>query len=179
MPHNSADVERILREKIRAIPDYPKRGIIFRDITPLLKDKNATKICIDEMAKRLSRYKIDYVVGIEARGFIFGSLLAYKLGAGFVPARKKGKLPYSKISRDYALEYGNETLEMHDDAVERQSNVVVVDDLLATGGTASAAGALVESLGGRVVAYAFVVELKDLGGRSKLTGKDIVSIVTY
>jgi adenine phosphoribosyltransferase len=171
--------ESVIKGRIRAIPDYPKKGIIFRDITPLLKDRKAFSICIEELAKRLSAYKPDYIVGIEARGFIVGSALAYKMGLGFIPIRKKGKLPYDKISKDYYLEYGVETMELHKDSVEKGSRVFIVDDLLATGGTAEAAAGLVKSLGGSVLGFAFIIELSDLNGRQKLGGSEIISLVTY
>jgi adenine phosphoribosyltransferase len=177
--HGDNNIEEIVENRIRAIPDYPKKGVVFRDITPLLKDRMAFRLCIEEMMKRASKYNIDYIAGIEARGFIIGSILAYKMGVGFVPIRKEGKLPYKKISLDYELEYGNAVIEMHKDAIEKGSNVLIVDDLLATGGTANAAAKLIEKTGGNVVGFLFVVELKDLNGRAKLKDREITSIVTF
>lgn len=174
-----ASVEEILRERIRSIPDYPKKGVVFRDITPMLKDANAFSACVDELVKRFSGEKIDYVVGIEARGFIIGAAIAHTMHIGFVPIRKKGKLPYKKVSKDYELEYGEETIEVHEDGVERGSRVLVVDDLLATGGTARASAELLEGLGAKIVGFAFVVELTDLKGREKLGGSRVVSLIQY
>lgn len=164
---------------IRAIPDYPKAGITFRDITPLLKDGAMFSKCIDLLAASISKYEFDYVSAIEARGFIIGSALAYKLGKGFIPIRKKGKLPYAKISMEYALEYGNETIEMHKDSVEKGSKVLVVDDLLATGGTASTAAKMIRDLGANVAGFAFIVELSSLNGRKKLGNNPISSLIQY
>lgn len=171
--------EKYIKQHIRDIPDYPKKGVLFRDITTLLNDRKAFTMCINELAKRLADKEVDYVVGIEARGFIFGSALAYKLGVGFVPIRKKGKLPHRTLRRDYEKEYGKDSMEIHRDAFEKDSNVVVADDLLATGDTARAATELVGDLGGRISALAFLIELKDLKGRSKLKNYDIVSLVKY
>lgn len=156
-----------LKSRIRDIPDYPKKGILFKDITPLLKDARAFGICVDEMAARVPD-GIDYLIGTEARGFILGGAIAYKKGVGFVPARKKGKLPHKTISRDYGLEYGRASLELHVDAIEDGSTVMIVDDLLATGGTASATAELAKSLGGIVAGFLFLVELSELNGRDKL-----------
>lgn len=172
-------LEELLKEKIRSIPDYPKKGILFRDITPLLKDYYSFSMCVSELAGEFAGDKVDYVAGIEARGFIIGGALAVKLGAGFVPIRKKGKLPYRKVSIEYELEYAKETIEMHEDAVEKGSVVLVADDLLATGGTAAAAGKLLGRVGAKVAGYAFLVELQDLKGREKLAGSKIVSLVRY
>jgi adenine phosphoribosyltransferase len=171
--------EQLIKGKIREIKDYPKKGIVFRDITTLLKDSNAFRMCIDQLAESIKDTKIDYIVGIEARGFIIGSALAYKLGKGLVPMRKKGKLPNHTIGRDYALEYGSATIEMHRDAIEKGSSVVIADDLLATGGTARAAAELVEEVGGRVGCVAFLVELTELKGRDRLSDYNIVSLVKY
>lgn len=171
--------EQSAKRRIRDIADYPKKGIIFRDITTLLKDKDSFKACIDELAARANGKDIDYIVGIEARGFVTGSALAHKIGKGFIPIRKKGKLPHKTISRDYALEYGNATLEMHEDAFEKGSNILITDDLLATGGTAKAAAELVEQLGGKVAGIAFLVELEDLKGREKLSNYDVISLIKY
>ncbi len=169
----------MIRDKIRAIPDYPKKGIVFRDITPVLKDPVLFSLAVSKMQKLLEGLSFDYVVGIESRGFIFGAALAHAIGKGFIPARKEGKLPYKKISRSYALEYSTATLEMHSDALEKGSSVVIVDDLLATGGTAKAAAELVESLGARVSGYAFLIELSDLKGREKLAGGKVISLISY
>jgi adenine phosphoribosyltransferase len=174
-----ADIELILKEKIRNIPDYPKKGIMFRDITPLLKDKKVFALCIREIADRFKDSKIDYVAGIEARGFILGGALACALNAGFVPIRKKGKLPYKKVSIDYELEYNKETMEIHEDAVEKGSSVLIVDDLLATGGTAKAAASLIRSLGAKVIGFAFLVELSELKGIGKLDGGKVFCLVKY
>ncbi|MDE1857319.1 MAG: adenine phosphoribosyltransferase [Candidatus Micrarchaeota archaeon] len=171
--------ETFIRNLIRDIPDYPKKGILFKDITPLLKDPRGFRMCIDELAERISGKEIDTIVGIDARGFIMGGALAYKLGLSFVPARKKGKLPYKSISRSYDLEYGTATLEMHEDGIGKGSRVLIVDDLLATGGTAEATAHLVEASGGKVSAIAFLVELGDLNGRSRLSKYDIISLLKF
>ena len=164
---------------VRAIPDFPIPGILFRDITPLLRDKRAFAAAVDMMASAFAGSKVDHVVAIEARGYILGAPIAYKLGAGFVPVRKPGKLPYEKINVDYALEYGTNTLEMHKDAVASGERVLLVDDLLATGGTAAATRRLLEQLGAKVVGIAFLIELTALGGRAKLEGADVRSFITY
>ena len=164
---------------VRAIPDFPIPGILFRDITPLLRDKRAFAGAIDMIADAFANAKIDHVVAIEARGYILGAPVAYKLGAGFVPVRKPGKLPYDKINVDYALEYGTNTLEMHKDALAAGDRVLLVDDLLATGGTAAATRTLLERLGANVVGIAFLIELTALGGRTKLEGADVRSFITY
>ena len=164
---------------IRAIPDFPIPGILFRDITPLLKDKQGFRRAIDRFVEQFKGRGIDYVVGIESRGYIFGAPIAYAIGAGFIPVRKPGKLPYEKLSEEYALEYGTNSLEIHADAVARGERVLVVDDLLATGGTAAATGRLLERLGARVEAFAFLVELKELGGRAKLGNAEVVAFVEY
>ncbi len=171
--------ESAIRNAILDIPDYPKKGIIFRDITPLLKDPRAFRMCIDGLAQQLRGMKIDYILGIESRGFIIGAALAYMLNAGFVPIRKEGKLPRDRIARLYELEYGSATLEMHRDAIERGSNVLIVDDLLATGGTAKAAAELATELGGKLLGFAFVIELLDLNGRKKLGKSRVISLVKY
>jgi adenine phosphoribosyltransferase len=172
-------LEESMKRKIRDIPDYPKKGIIFRDITPLLKDSVLFSACVDEIAKEISGLRPDYIVGIEARGFIIGSVIAYKLGVGFVPARKKGKLPHEKISVSYELEYGQETIELHKDAVEKDSKVVIVDDLLATGGTTLAAIKLVRQIGAEVVGLAYLVELTKLKGREHLPVENVISLAKY
>jgi len=174
-----AEIEEMLRAKIRNIPDYPKKGILFRDITPVLKDGYAFSACISELAKHFANEKIDYVAGIEARGFIIGGALADALHVGFIPIRKQGKLPYKKISIEYELEYSRETMEMHEDAVEKGSGVLIVDDLLATGGTAGASAELLGRVGAKVVGFAFVVELTELKGKDKLGGARVVSLIKY
>jgi adenine phosphoribosyltransferase len=164
---------------IRAIPDFPIPGILFRDVTPLFKDKDGFRAAIDLFVERFARRGIEHVVGIEARGYILGAPLAYAIGAGFIPVRKPGKLPHHTLSEEYALEYGTNSLEIHADALEKGERVLVVDDLLATGGTASATGRLLERLGAKVEAFAFLVELPDLRGREALGAADVVSFVTY
>ncbi len=168
-----------LKEVIRDIPDFPKEGIIFKDITTLLKDKQALKKSIDLFAKKFKDEKIDYVVGIESRGFIFGAALAYKLKVGFVPVRKKGKLPYKTKAVTYDLEYGSDTLEIHEDAVEPNSRVLVVDDLIATGGTVKAVADLLKDMKADVVALAFLVELRFLKGKDKIKDYPVYSIIKY
>ncbi len=173
-------VERSTIESyIRSIPDFPIPGILFRDVTPLLKDRGAFHAAIDMMADAYTASRVDYVVAIEARGYIFGAPIAYRLGAGFIPVRKPGKLPFDKINVDYELEYGNNTLEMHADALANGERVLVVDDLLATGGTAAATGQLLQQLGAYVVGFAFLIELTALKGRAKLPGRDVRSFITY
>ncbi len=166
-------------ELIRDIPDFPVPGILFRDITTLLKEGPAFVQVIDQLCDRLKDLKIDKVVAIESRGFIFGAPIAYKLGAGFVPVRKLGKLPADTISAEYDLEYGTNTVEMHRDAIKTGESVVVVDDLLATGGTTRATIELVEQLGGEIVALAFLIELTELGARENLEGYNIVTLIRY
>jgi len=168
-----------LKKYIRTIPDFPKKGIMFRDITTLIKNGNAFKNVVDEIANRYKKEKIDVVVGAESRGFIVGAAVAYNLGVGFVLVRKKGKLPAKTISTTYELEYGTDTVEMHEDGIKQGQRVLIVDDLLATGGTASAAVELVKKLGGEVVSIAFIIELVDLKGREKLKGYDVFSLVEY
>ena len=170
--------ERAVRAAIRAVPNFPKRGIMFRDITPLLKDPNLFGACIDEMAKRLSTLDFDYIAGIESRGFILGVALSQRMHKGFIVLRKAGKLPYHKTVSSYKTEYSIEALEIHNDAVEPGSRVLIVDDLLATGGTASAAANLIKKLNGSVAGYAFLIELAALDGRSKLKDR-IYSLITY
>jgi adenine phosphoribosyltransferase len=158
----------LLKSRIRTVPHYPKQGVMFRDITTLLKDPEGFRDTINELANRYAGVKIDRVAGIEARGFIVGAALAYHLGLGFVPIRKKGKLPAETVGQDYALEYGTDRIEMHVDAVSHGDRVLLVDDLIATGGTAGAACKLIESMGGTVVGCCFIVDLPDLGGRARL-----------
>ena len=168
-----------MQSLIRSIPDFPIPGILFRDVTPLLKDRNGFHAAIDMMADAYAEARVDYVVAIEARGYIFGAPVAYKLGAGFIPVRKPGKLPFDKVNVDYELEYGNNTLEMHADALSNGERVLVVDDLLATGGTAAATGQLLRKFGAHVVGFAFLIELTALKGREKLPDHDIRSFITY
>jgi adenine phosphoribosyltransferase len=168
-----------LEAKIRDIPDFPKRGIVFKDIMPLLSDPEALHDTVERLAEFAEPRKPDVVLGAEARGFILGAALAYRLGCGFVAARKPGKLPWRTISAKYALEYGFDALELHADAVAHGARVLVHDDLLATGGTAKAKIDLVEQLGGTVVGLAFVIELEFLNGREKLAGYDICSLIRY
>jgi adenine phosphoribosyltransferase len=168
-----------LRSRIRDIPDFPKPGIVFKDIMPLLADAEALRETVEQLAEWAEPKEVDYIVGAEARGFILGSALAYRLGCGFVAARKPGKLPYLTVGAKYALEYGFDALEMHVDAVPRGSRVLVHDDLLATGGTARAKIDLVEQLGAEVVGLAFVVELAFLGGRDRLYPYDVHSLIQY
>ena len=157
-----------IKSRIRTVPHYPKQGVMFRDITTLLKDPVGFRVTITELANRYAGAKIDRVAGIEARGFIVGAALAYHLGVGFVPIRKKGKLPAETVGQDYELEYGTDRIEMHVDAVSQGERVLLVDDLIATGGTAVAACKLIESMGGTIVECCFVIDLPDLGGRARL-----------
>ncbi len=168
-----------LKDKIRDISDFPKPGIIFKDISPLVKDPAALKIAVHQLLYPFLGKKITAVAGIEARGFIFGSLVAWELGVGFVPLRKPGKLPYDVKSVSYNLEYGSATLEVHVDALTENDHVLLIDDLLATGGTAKASCDLVESLGAKVAACAFVVELDSLKGREKLKNYPVHSLLHY
>ncbi|MBI3402694.1 MAG: adenine phosphoribosyltransferase [Acidobacteria bacterium] len=168
-----------LKKKIRHVPDFPKAGILFYDITTLLQDRAGLKSAIDHLTKPFLDQRIDLVVGIESRGFIFGSAVADRLGAGFSPVRKPGKLPSTTVSASYALEYGTDTLEMHDDAVRKGQRVLIVDDLLATGGTARATMDLVKRLGGEVLALAFLIELVALSGRAKLPGETVHAVLQY
>ena len=168
-----------LKQYIRDIPGFPKEGIVFHDITPLLQNAKAFEASVNEMAKILDGKDIDYLVGIEARGFIFASALAMKLGTGLVIVRKPGKLPYVTINASYNLEYGSDSLEVHRDAIHEGSKVVLVDDLLATGGTAAAAGKLIEQIGGEVLGYCFLVELTELGGDKLLEPHQVWSVLKY
>ena len=168
-----------LRSKIRDIPDFPKAGIVFKDIMPLLADPESLRATVDRLAEFADPRRPDVILGAEARGFILGGALAYRLGCGFVAARKPGKLPWSTVSAQYELEYGLDSLELHEDAITNGARVIVHDDLLATGGTARAKIDLVEQLGGEVVGLAFVIELAFLHGREKLAGYDVFSLVTY
>lgn len=168
-----------LARLVRAIPDFPIKGILFRDITTLVRDGEAFQEAIDTMVEHYLNTDIEVVAAIEARGWIFGAPLSYELGAGFVPIRKPSKLPAETVSVSYALEYGTNTLEMHKDAIVPGTSVLIVDDLLATGGSAKAACELVEKLGGKVVGLAFLIELVDLKGREKLKGYDVFSMIQY
>jgi adenine phosphoribosyltransferase len=168
-----------LRGLIRDIPDHPISGVTFRDITPLLADPAALRSAVDAIAEMVDGTTVDAVVGIEARGFILAAPVAYRLGAGFVPVRKPGKLPWETVTESYELEYGTDSLEMHVDGVRSGSKVLIVDDVLATGGTAAATERLVTKLGGVVVGFAFLIELGFLGGRSELGHDRVVSLLTY
>ena len=170
-----ADLKNIIRD----IPDFPKPGILFKDITTLLRDKAAFKKSVDLLAKQFKKENIAYIVGVEARGFIFGAALAYKLGTGFVPIRKKGKLPSKTRQITYALEYGTDILEIHEDALPRGARVLVVDDLLATGGTVKAVCDLVKAQGAVISGVAFLVELRFLKGKEKLKDYPIYSVIKY
>lgn len=171
--------DEVLRARIRDIPDFPKPGIVFKDVTPLLADPVALSTMIDEIVVGLGRGTVDKVVGIEARGFIVAAPVAYHMAAGFVPVRKRGKLPWETESASYSLEYGEETLEIHRDAIAKGERVAIVDDVLATGGTAEATAQLVERLGGVVAGMAFLIELGFLKGRARLTDYDLFSLVAY
>ena len=168
-----------LEEYIRSIPDWPKKGILFRDITPLLARPDAFRAAIDVLSADFLDTGIEYVAAVEARGFIFGAAVAEKLGAGFVPIRKKGKLPFKTESVTYDLEYGTDTLQVHSDAVETGAPVLMVDDLLATGGTMAAACRLIEKIGGKIAGIAFLIELTELAGRRKLTQYKIQTVISY
>jgi adenine phosphoribosyltransferase len=171
--------ESDLKKKLRVIPDWPKKGVNFIDITTLLKDPAAFRFVIDALTLHFSKMHVDVVVGIEARGFAVGAPVAYQLGVGFVPARKKGKLPFKKLSMEYTLEYGTELVEMHRDGIKKGQRVAILDDLLATGGTAEATARLVEKIGGKIAGLAFIVELDFLRGRKKLQKYNLMSLVHY
>lgn len=168
-----------LKEHIRDIPDFPRPGVSFKDITPLLNDVDAFRFAVDALTDHFSGRPVDKVLGIEARGFIVAAPVAYRLGAGFVPVRKGGKLPGPVETEEYVLEYGSDRLEIHGDAVASGERALVIDDVLATGGTAGAAVRLVERLGGQVVGLGFVIELAFLGGRDKIAGLDALTLLTY
>src|SRR5438876_8442025 len=168
-----------LKKLIREVPDFPKKGILFYDITTLLKDKVGFATLINALSEHYMEKKVDLIVGIEARGFIFAPALAYRLNAGFVPVRKPKKLPAKTASVSYSLEYGTDTLEIHEDAVKPGQRVIVCDDLLATGGTAAATAKLIQQLGGTIEGAAFAVELTFLNGRSKLNGVDVFALIQY
>ncbi|MEA2604617.1 MAG: adenine phosphoribosyltransferase [Acidobacteriota bacterium] len=168
-----------LKAHIREVPDFPKPGINFYDITTLLQDPLALRMTVDRFVWLFAQKRIDKVVGIESRGFMFAPIVAYNLNAGFVPVRKPGKLPYRKIKQTYDLEYGTDSIEMHEDAIQPGEHVLIVDDLVATGGTALAAAKMVESLGGKVAGFGFIVELTFLPGRQKLQGYEVESLIRY
>ena len=168
-----------LEEYIRGIPDWPKKGILFRDITPLLADPKAFAAAIEALCTGFMEADIEYVAAVEARGFIFGAAVAKRLEAGFVPIRKKGKLPFKTQSITYDLEYGTDTLEVHTDAIKKGAKVFMVDDLLATGGTMAAACKLIEKIGGQIVGVSFLIELSELAGREKLSGYEIKTAISY
>jgi adenine phosphoribosyltransferase len=168
-----------LASTIRSVPDFPIEGILFYDITTLLKNPEALKASVDQLVDHYQDIEVDLIVGMESRGFIFGMPAAYQMGIGFVPVRKPGKLPAETVSESYDLEYGTNTLEIHVDAIEKGQKVLIVDDLLATGGTAKATCDLVEKLGGEIVGVAFVIELNFLNGREKLQGYDVFSLLQY
>ncbi|MBR5999050.1 MAG: adenine phosphoribosyltransferase [Candidatus Methanomethylophilaceae archaeon] len=170
---------KALEEYVTAIPDFPEKGIIFRDITTILQDEDGLKLAIDGLAERLDGVDFDVIAGPESRGFIFGTPLAYRVGKGFVMIRKKGKLPRETISEEYELEYGKACIEVHKDAIKPGQKVVLVDDLIATGGSAAASIRLIERLGGKIVKVLFVIELKGLKGREKLKGYDVESLISY
>lgn len=168
-----------IEEYVKSIPDFPEKGIIFRDVTSVLQDADGLHLAIDEMQKFLEGVEFDVIAGIESRGFIFGVPIAYNLHKAFVPVRKKGKLPRETVSAEYELEYGKAEIEMHKDAIQPGQKVVLVDDLIATGGTIEAAARLVEELGGEVVKIIFLMELEGLKGREKLKGYDVESVIHY
>ncbi len=168
-----------IKSKIRSIKNWPKKGVIFRDITPVLQDKKLFKTLINELAKPYLKSKIDIVVGIDARGFLLASGVAYKLGTGLALVRKKGKLPYKTVSKKYVLEYASNTLEMHKDAIKKGQKVLLIDDVLATGGTMEATVALVEKLGGRICGIVFLIELDFLKGRDKIKKYPVKSLIHY
>jgi len=175
VPRLSAQATSLIRD----VPDYPKQGILFKDITPVLADGECLREVVEAMTASARAHRPDLIVGIESRGFLFGTPIAAILGCGFAPVRKKGKLPYRTIFEEYTLEYGTNVVEAHVDAVQPGQRVVIVDDLLATGGTAAAAAALVERLGGVVAGYCFFVELSFLNGRERLAGRDVTTLVTF
>lgn len=170
-----------IKDAIRTIPDFPKKGIMFRDVTTLMGDPRALRTTIDMMVQPFAGVRIDKVAGIEARGFILGGAVAHQLSVGFVPIRKKGKLPWKTISETYDLEYGTDTIEIHEDAVEKGESILLVDDLIATGGTAAAAVRLIERAGATVAGCSFIVDLPELGGRKKLQkmGKSVLTLVEF
>ncbi|MCJ7774621.1 MAG: adenine phosphoribosyltransferase [Desulfobacterales bacterium] len=168
-----------LKQTIRTVPNWPIEGVMFRDLTTLMQDPAAFRASCDILYDRYKDMNIDKIVGIDARGFVFGAVLAYKMNVGFIPVRKKGKLPHKTITEEYTLEYGSAIVEMHEDAIEKGEKVLIVDDLIATGGTIAAAVSLVEKLGGEVVECAFIVELPDLKGREKIKGCKVFAITEF
>ncbi|MCD1147639.1 adenine phosphoribosyltransferase [Peptoniphilus sp. KCTC 25270] len=168
-----------LKQAIRSIENYPIEGVTFRDITPVLQDADTFRDAIDQLAKAVKDLEIDKVVGIEARGFIVGAPLSLALDCGFIPIRKPGKLPFHKIKEEYDLEYGTDAIEIHEDAIEKGEKILIVDDLLATGGTSKAAANLIEKIGGKISGFLFLIELDDLGGRKKLEGYEVRSLLHY
>ena len=168
-----------LKETIRSIPGWPIEGVIFRDITTLMQDGDAYRKACDTLYERYRDKEVDKIVGIDARGFVFGAVLAYQLGVGFIPVRKKGKLPWKTIEETYTLEYGEDTVEIHQDAIQKGEKVVVVDDLIATGGTIGATVKLVEKLGADIIECAFIVELPDLNGREQIPGCPVFAITEF
>ncbi len=173
------DGTQLVEKLIRDVPDFPKPGVVYKDITPMLADPEALETVVTGLASCFAEHPVDKVVGIEARGFILAAPVALRLGAGFVPVRKKGKLPWEVVSDTYELEYGTDTLEVHRDAFAEGERILIIDDVLATGGTAGATVRLVRALGGRTVGFACVLELGFLGGRAKLPDLDIVSLISY
>ena len=168
-----------LKSFIRDVPDFPKKGILFKDITPMLQDPAAFRASVERLAERYEGEGIELVAGVESRGFLFAAALALRLGAGVIPVRKKGKLPYKTISESYALEYGTDSVEVHEDAVRKGQKVLLVDDLIATGGTAAAAARLLEKIGADLAGVCFLIELSFLEGRKKLDGRDVFSLLSY
>jgi adenine phosphoribosyltransferase len=168
-----------LREKVREIPDYPNDGVTFRDITPLLGDPTSFRAAVHGLKQRFDGVAVDHVIGVEARGFILAAPVAFDIGAGFVPVRKAGKLPWAVAREEYQLEYGTDKLEIHRDAIHPNERILVVDDVLATGGTAAATGRLIETLGGLIVGFGFLIELADMGGRQHLGEHRVESLVDY
>ncbi len=175
------DKSEIIKSKIRSIPDFPKKGIIFRDITTLLQDAEGLSLVIDSLVEEYKDAAIDKIAGVEARGFIIAGALAHRLGKGFIPVRKKGKLPYNTVSYEYELEYGTDSLEIHVDSIDEGDNVLLIDDLLATGGTSLAAAELIRKVGGNVSGMGFIVNLPDVGGEKKLrdAGYDIFTLCEF
>src|ERR1700682_4281142 len=174
-----SDIIDKLRAAVRDVPDFPKKGIVFKDITPILNNSSLFKASIDVFLERCRGRKIDKIVGIDARGFLFGSVVAYELGVGFVPLRKKGRLPYKTESAKYSLEYGEAEMELHIDAIERGEKIVLIDDLLATGGTSASAATLIKKVGGVLLEAQFLIELEFLHGRKKLESTPVVSFLKY
>ena len=168
-----------LKDAIRDVPDFPKKGILFKDITTMLKDSDKLRKAVDALCENYKNVKVDKVLGVEARGFIFAPMVAYKLGAGFVPVRKPGKLPAKTKAVTYDLEYGTDTLEIHEDAINKGDRILIIDDLLATGGTAAGVVKMVRELGGEVLGVGFLIELTFLNGKDKLSGVDVFSLIQY